>query len=226
VKKRHLVPVVAALAGALAVPAAVAAPAAPAASTTSNVSTASSTTGTRSLASVLLADGNRFDGNWYDYDIVTEAVLAVLAAKPDSPVGLLTRGEVPLTAFLPNDRAFQVLAADLTGRWYGKESQVFDALAGAVGTDALEAVLLYHVVPGDAITSRDALRSDGASLATALPGASITVDVVSRWLRLIRLVDNDRNDADPLVNPRALDLNKGNRQIAHGLVLVLRPKDL
>ena len=225
-KKRHLVPVVAALAGALAVPAAVAAPAAPAASTTSNVSTASSTTGTRSLASVLLADGNRFDGNWYDYDIVTEAVLAVLAAKPDSPVGLLTRGEVPLTAFLPNDRAFQVLAADLTGRWYGKESQVFDALAGAVGTDALEAVLLYHVVPGDAITSRDALRSDGASLATALPGASITVDVVSRWLRLIRLVDNDRNDADPLVNPRALDLNKGNRQIAHGLVLVLRPKDL
>ena len=225
-KKRHLVPVVAALAGALAVPAAVAAPAAPAASTTSNVFTASSTTGTRSLASVLLADGNRFDGNWYDYDIVTEAVLAVLAAKPDSPVGLLTRGEVPLTAFLPNDRAFQVLAADLTGRWYGKESQVFDALAGAVGTDALEAVLLYHVVPGDAITSRDALRSDGASLATALPGASITVDVVSRWLRLIRLVDNDRNDADPLVNPRALDLNKGNRQIAHGLVLVLRPKDL
>jgi hypothetical protein len=226
VKKRHLVPVVAALAGALAVPAAVAAPAAPAASTTSTTSTVSSTTGTRSLASVLLADGNRFDRNWYDYDIVTEAVLAVLAAKPDSPVGLLTRGEVRLTAFLPNDRAFQVLAADLTGRWYDKESQVFDALAGAVGTDALEAVLLYHVVPGDAITSRDALRSDGASLATALPGASITVDVLSRWLRLIRLDDNDRNDADPLVNPRALDLNKGNRQIAHGLVLVLRPKDL
>jgi hypothetical protein len=226
VKKRHLVPVVAALAGALAVPAAVAAPAAPAASTTSTTSTVSSTTGTRSLASVLLADGNRFDRNWYDYDIVTEAVLAVLAAKPDSPVGLLTRGEVPLTAFLPNDRAFQVLAADLTGRWYDKESQVFDALAGAVGIDALEAVLLYHVVPGAPITSRDALRSDSASLATALPGASITVDVLSRWLRLIRLVDNDRNDADPLVNPRALDLNKGNRQIAHGLVLVLRPKDL
>ncbi len=50
--------------------------------------------GHRSLAAVLTADGNRFDRNWQDYDIVTEAVLAVLAAKPDSPVGLLTKGNV------------------------------------------------------------------------------------------------------------------------------------
>ena len=33
----------------------------------------------RSLAAVLTADGNKFDNNWHDYDIVTEAVLAVLA---------------------------------------------------------------------------------------------------------------------------------------------------
>ena len=36
---------------------------------------ASAATGTRSLAAVLTADGNQFDSNWYDYDIVTEAVL-------------------------------------------------------------------------------------------------------------------------------------------------------
>ncbi|MGO4361484.1 fasciclin domain-containing protein [Terrabacter sp. 2TAF16] len=224
-KKRHLVPVVAALAGVLAVPAAVAAPAASpaAAPTTASVPP---TTGTRSLAAVLTADGNRFDRNWYDYDIVTEAVLAVLAAKPSSPVGLLTKGDVALTAFIPNDRAFQVLAADLTGRWYGSETKVFQALAGAVGIDALEQVLLYHVVPGGPVTSSQALRSDGAMLATALPGKSIKVDVLSRWLKLVRLVDGDRNDADPLLNPRALDINKGNRQIAHGIVLVLRPADL
>ncbi len=127
-KKRHLVPVVAALAGALAVPAAVAAPAATrsSAGSTASATTATAPLGTRSLAAVLTADGNRFDRNWHDYDIVTEAVLAVLAAKPTSPVGLLTKGNVPLTAFIPDDRAFQVLAADLTGRWYGKESQVFD----------------------------------------------------------------------------------------------------
>jgi hypothetical protein len=227
VKKRHLVPVVAALAGALAVPAAVAAPAASSASSThASVVPAATPTGTTSLADVLLADGDQFDGNWYDYDIVTEAVLAVLAAKPDSPVGLLTQGDVPLTAFLPNDRAFQVLAADLTGRWYGSETKVFQALAGAVGIDALEQVLLYHVVPGGPITSSQALRSDGAMLTTALAGKSIKVDVLSRWLKLVRLVDGDRNDVDPLLNPRALDINRGNRQIAHGIVLVLRPADL
>lgn len=227
-KKRHLVPVVAALAGALAVPTAVAAPAAtrsPAGSTTA-AATATTPLGTRSLAAVLTADGNRFDRNWQDYDIVTEAVLAVLAAKPDSPVGLLTKGNVPLTAFIPDDRAFQVLAADLTGRWYGKESQVFDALTKAVGIDALESVLLYHVVPGAPITSAAALRSDDATLATALPGKSVTVDVVSRRHQLIRLVDNDRNDRNPLIDRGAFDINKGNQQIAHGITLVLRPVDL
>lgn len=227
-KKRHLVPVVAALAGALAVPAAVAAPAATrsSAGSTASATTATAPLGTRSLAAVLTADGNRFDRNWHDYDIVTEAVLAVLAAKPASPVGLLTKGNVPLTAFIPDDRAFQVLAADLTGRWYGKESQVFEALANAVGIDALESVLLYHVVPGAPITSAAALRSDDAILPTALSGASLKVDVVSRRLKQIRLVDNDRNDRNPLVDPRALDINKGNQQIAHGITLVLRPVDL
>jgi hypothetical protein len=39
------------------------------------------------LVAVLTADGNQFDSNWYDYDIVTEAVVAVLTAKPESAVG-------------------------------------------------------------------------------------------------------------------------------------------
>ena len=41
--------------------------------------------GDRSLAAVLTSDGNQFDRNWHDYDIVTEAVLAVLASKPQLP---------------------------------------------------------------------------------------------------------------------------------------------
>src|SRR5690242_6675096 len=81
--------------------------------------TGSGSTGTTSLASVLTGDGNQFDRDWYDYDIVTEAVLAVIAADTngDSPVRLLTDGSTPLTAFIPNDRAFQVLVKDLTGTW-------------------------------------------------------------------------------------------------------------
>jgi Fasciclin domain len=182
--------------------------------------------GERSLAAVLTSDGNQFDRNWYDYDIVTEAVLAVLAAKPNSPVKLLTDGSVPLTAFIPNDRAFQLLVRDLTGRWIWSEKGVFSKLVDAVGVDAIENVLLYHVVPGATILAKDALKADGATLATALPGAGITVQVKSRVFKLIVLKDLDRNDANPLVNPFALDINKGNKQVAHGILLVLRPADL
>ncbi|WP_328320036.1 fasciclin domain-containing protein [Kribbella sp. NBC_00382] len=182
--------------------------------------------GSRSLAAVLASDGDTFDRNWNDYDILTQAVGAVLAAKPASPVSVLANGKVALTAFLPSDRAFQLLAADLTGHWYRSESQLFNALAGLLGIDTIEAVLLYHVIPGATITSRTALKSDGAHLTTALPGGKITVDVLSKRYRLIRLIDADHNDRDPLLNPRALDINKGNRQIAHGIFLVLRPLDI
>ena len=182
--------------------------------------------GQRSLAAVLTADGNQFDRNWYDYDIVTEAVLAVLAAKPTSAVGVLADGSVPLTAFLPNDRAFQVLLHDLTHKWVKPEKMVFTPLAATVGIDTIENVLLYHVVPGATITAKQAVKSDGAVLTTALAGATIKVDVRSRWLPLIVLKDADPNDANPWVNPWALNINKGNRQIAHGITLVLRPADL
>jgi uncharacterized surface protein with fasciclin (FAS1) repeats len=180
--------------------------------------------GTRSLAAVLTSDGDRFDRNWNDYDIVTEAVLAVLANNPGSPVSVLTDGTVPLTAFIPNDRAFRLLVHDLTGTWPRSESQTFTAVAG-LGIDTVETVLLYHVVPGATITSRMAARSNGASLTTAL-GSPIKVRVYNRWIPIIKLVDQDPDDANPFVNPRATDINKGNVQIAHGITRVLRPVNL
>ncbi|WP_377641400.1 fasciclin domain-containing protein [Oryzobacter terrae] len=186
---------------------------------------ASAATGDRSLATVLTSDGNRFDRNWYDYDIVTEAVLAVLAAKPDSAVGVLADGDVALTAFIPNDRAFQVLAADLTKRWSWSEEKVFGSLVAAVGVDAVEQVLLYHVVPGTAITAAQAVKANGATLTTA-QGATIGVRVWSPRLRIVELRDQDRNDVNPFLVPRALDINAGNAQIAHGIAFVLRPADL
>ena len=184
--------------------------------------TRSTDPGNRSLAAVLTADGNTFDRNWNDYDIVTEAVLAVLAAKPSSAVGVLADGKVALTAFLPTDRAFRNLVGDLTGKWYRSESKVFDALVAAVGVETVENVLLYHVVPGATITRKDALEADGASLQTALAGASITVDV--KWRHFVVLVDNDPNDRNPMV--KKFDINRGNLQIAHGITAVLRPADL
>ena len=181
-------------------------------------------TGTRSLAAVLTADGDRFDRNWYDYDIVTEAALAVIAAKPDSPVAVLTKGRVPLTAFIPNDWSFRQLATEVTGTTFRTEKAVFDALAG-LGIDTVETVLLYHVVPGATIRAKDALRADGVALTTA-QGGTVTVDVIYPKLPIVQLQDQDPNATDPFLDPTALDINKGNKQIAHGIDRVLRPIDL
>ena len=196
---------------------------APAASASASTSTPAPL-GTRSLAAVLTSDGNQFDRNWYDYDIVTEAVLAVLANKPNSPVKVLTDGTVPLTAFLPNDRAFQVLVRDLTGSRPRSEQATFDAVA-SLGIDTVETVLLYHVVPGATITKKAAVKANGAVLTTA-QGGTFRVKVYNRHVPIIELRDQDPNDVNPFLNPRALDINKGNKQIAHGIVFVLRPADL
>jgi uncharacterized surface protein with fasciclin (FAS1) repeats len=179
-------------------------------------------TGDRSLAAVLTADGDTFDRNSRDYDIVTQAVLAVLDAKPGSAVGVLTDGSVPLTAFLPNDQAFRLLVKDLTGTWVRKESDVFAAVA-SLGIDTVETVLLYHVVPGATITKKQARKSNGATLTTA-QGGTIKVKVPYKKVPLVILKDADKNDRDPFVV--RFDINKGNKQIAHGISLVLRPADL
>lgn len=179
-----------------------------------------SATGTRSLAAVLAKDGAGFDRNWNDFDIVDNAVTAVLTAKPGSAVGVLADGTVALTAFLPTDRAFRRLASDLTGKHYTSESDVFADVA-SLGIDTVEAVLLYHVVPGATVTYRQALQSDGAALTTA-SGGIVTVDVVGGWF--VSLVDADPTDRNPYV-VRA-NINKGNAQIAHGISEVLRPLDL
>ncbi|MBD8057644.1 fasciclin domain-containing protein [Cellulomonas sp. JH27-2] len=181
--------------------------------------------GTTSLAAVLASDGDTFDHNWYDFDILDQAVGAVLKAKPNSPVAVLADGNVPLTAFIPNDRAFQLLALDLTHRWYLTESGVLNALVKAVGVDAIEQVLLYHVVPGATIDSTTALASDGAKLTTA-QGGTFTVDVISKRFGIVQLIDQDRNDVNPFLVPGKLDINKGNKQIAHAIAFVLRPADL
>jgi len=180
----------------------------------------SSSLGTRSLATVLAKDGSHFDHNWHDYDIVDEAVGAVLEAKPGSAVGVLADGKTPVTAFLPDDRAFRILVKDLTGKRPRTEKQTFKAVAG-LGIDTVEAVLLYHVVPGTRINYRQALKADGVRL-TMASGGIVRVDV--RKGNRVKLLDADRNDANPRIVRK--NINKGNRQIAHGINRVLRPADL
>jgi uncharacterized surface protein with fasciclin (FAS1) repeats len=180
--------------------------------------------GTKSLAAVLTSDGGRqFDRNHKDFDILTEAVLAVLAAKPDSPVKVLTDGSTALTAFVPNDKAFMHLVHSLTGTMPRSERKTFAAVAG-LGIDTVETVLLYHVVPGATIDSKTALGADGAHLTTAQGGAFRVNVVKSHGTKRIRLQDQDRNARNPRVI--GVDVNKGNMQIAHVIDRVLRPLDL
>jgi uncharacterized surface protein with fasciclin (FAS1) repeats len=178
--------------------------------------------GTTSLAGVLAADGHRYDRNWGDFDILEHAVGAVLKAKPDSPVALLTKGRERATVFAPTDRAFRRLARALTGKTFRREKPTFRALVAAAGVDTIEAVLLYHVVPGRTLPSAKVVKADGAHLTTA-QGGVVLVNVTQHG---IRLVDRDPDAINARVIPSLLDINKGNRQIAHGINRVLRPIDL
>lgn len=184
---------------------------------------AQATTGQRSLAQVLAADGSGFDHRWSDFDILDNAVSAVLAAKPNSAVKVLADGSTPLTAFLPTDRAFRRLVTDLTGKRPHTERATFKKLAAAAGIDTIEAVLLYHVVPGATITYAQARKSDGAALKTA---ADLTLGVNVRKHGRIALVDKDPNDGNAVIRRATKNINKGNRQIAHVVSRVLRPADL
>ena len=179
--------------------------------------------GTTSLAEVLAADGLEFDDSWKDFDILDQAVNDVIAAKPESAVAVLADGTVKLTAFAPTDRAFRKLVEEVAGTKPEDEASTYELLS-TVGVDTIESVLLYHVVPGAPITYRAAKKADGAKLETA-NGAKLKVDYRKKSDR-VYLVDKDRDAKDAYVLAAAKNLNKGNRQIAHGITSVLRPFDL
>lgn len=180
------------------------------------VASPASASGTTSLAAVLTSDGNQFDKDSKDFDILTEAVLAVLANNPNSTVKVLTDGSVALTAFAPTDAAFRDLVKDLTGKVVRSEAKVFEAVAG-LGLATVEAVLLYHVVAGSTITSTQALKANGAKLAMA-SGGSVSVKVTGKR---ITLIDVNKTLKNPMVI--VADINKGNLQIAHAIDRVLIP---
>lgn len=176
--------------------------------------------GTTSLAEVLLADTDSgvpsFDKNGDDFDILTAAVLAVLDADASSPVSVLTDGEVTLTAFIPTDAAFERTGKDL-GITAKNEEKLTGKLAAALGVDGLEAVLLYHVVPGAKINAKAAAKADGAKLDMA-SGETVTVNVSKKGIFL-------KDKAKDFSNPKVIvtDINKGNKQIAHAINRVLLP---
>lgn len=178
------------------------------------------------LAEQILADADgEFDRNRYDFDIIGEVVKAILASGIATQLGAAADEDANLTVFLPNDRAFQLLAWDLTGKWIRNESRIIPAILEAVGNDLdlVNAIVEYHVVAGY-VDSAAALQADGVSL-TSIMGESFTVDVLSKRRALVRLIDQDRNDWDPFLVRSKLD-NVASNGIWHGISQVLRPIDV
>jgi hypothetical protein len=177
--------------------------------------------GDTSLAEVLGADGQKLDGNWGDFDVVEAAVFAVLDAKPTSPVGLLADGDTRLTAFVPTDAAFRSFVRSIKGFAPKTEAKTLKQVVKIAGSiDTVETVLLYHVVAGQTLTSPKVLAAEGEKVTTAQGGA-FRVHVGKAG---VFLVDKDRGAANPYVV--VLDVNRGNKQVAHGINRVLRPVDL
>lgn len=182
---------------------------------------ASADAGERSLYTVLSKDLKKygtpsFDRRGGDFDILTAAAQGVLAAKPKSPVGVLADGSVKLTAFLPTDSAFK-----RTGKALGikakNEKKRAEKFVNRLGVNGIEKVLLYHVVVGVKINAKTALESDGARLHTAL-GQSIKINVTKDGIFI-------KDKARDIKNPKVIvtNINKGNKQIAHGINRVLLP---
>lgn len=180
--------------------------------------------GTRSLATVLAQDGvGRLDRRWGDYDILEKAVYAVLEAKPGSGLAAIANGRTPLTVFAPTDAAFRRFVGDVTGRFPRTEQQTFNRIASLVDVDTLEAVLLYHVTKR--LNSGQVVRAAGGGGTGFVTAQGRALKIVKRH-GSIRIADKDPQLQDPRVILSKVDVNKGNRQLAHGISRVLLPVNL
>jgi len=160
-----------------------------------------------------------FDNDFSDFDVFTDLWMRVWGELPESPIQAISQGNTALTAFVPTDRAFQRVVKFLTGKTFKSEARIANAVM-SLGAKTVEKVILYHVVVGDPIISPAALQANGANL-NAASGETIGVRVSGTN---IRLVDKSKKHTNALVLLRAVDINKGNKQVAHAISQVMLPK--
>ena len=189
--------------------------------------------GTRSLATVLDVANPAFDRNWADFDILTKAVATVLTVKPNSPVKKLANGRNALTCFAPTDLAFKYFAEAATGKTIRTESNVFNGVVqyagtlatglggGATAVDVVETVLLSHCTAGT-INSHAAMAAAHARATLSMfSGSQVSLRMVHGQIALYDTARQFRNARVIVV-----DINKGNKQIAHVINRVILPVDI
>lgn len=111
-----------------------------------------------------------------NFSILVDLVIA-------ADLGDTLAGSGPFTLFAPTNEAFQALSTDL-----------LESLASDI--DALTEVLLYHVVPGE-ILSTDLV--DGASVATIL-GSNVSVSLDPVMINTARVVTADIDAANGVIH--------------------------
>ena len=174
---------------------------------------------TMPLTEVLNLSRAGFDDDLGDYDIFTYLFMEVWGATPLSAVGVMSDGYVPLTAFIPTDRAFRKLTTAITGKRLKNESVIANTVM-SLGVEAVEKVLLYHVVLSAPIESPAALQANGAVL-TSANDQTFKVNVSGT---VITLVDKDKTRKNAVVLLGKVDINSGHTQVAHGINQVMLPK--
>jgi len=174
---------------------------------------------TMPLTDVLNLSRAEFDETLGDYDIFTYLFMEVWGAKPVSAVAVISDGYTPLTAFVPTDRAFRKLTKAITGKRLKSESAIANTVM-SLGVNAVEQVLLYHVVLAAPIESPAALQANGAVL-TAANSQTFKVNVSGT---VITLVDKDKTRKNAVVLLGKVDINSGHTQVAHGINQVMLPK--
>jgi uncharacterized surface protein with fasciclin (FAS1) repeats len=171
------------------------------------------------LADFLLADGDMFDTDQTDFDIVTQALL--VCSNTGSDFDLVAAASDPsasLTAFLPTDKAFRILVEDVYGVAIKDEAELFAAIAAELGCGTIEDVLAYHIAPMEILAADVLAKEEGDTVMTVLTGATFSLAFKGRGQ--IRLVDNEPALRDPIL--RDFDIMADNG-VAHVLDRVLLP---
>jgi uncharacterized surface protein with fasciclin (FAS1) repeats len=165
------------------------------------------------------------DTNPYDFDIVTEALQVT---GLDKTLNGLEAGS-GYTAFLPNDRAFEVLAKNLgllePGYTFGAtvdEDRIFTAVAG-LGEATLVKVLTYHVVPGAPLDGAKVLAGSRYKELTTANGQKVKVYVVSKTAPYIILGDKDGRFFNDYVVKSKINVVDTDKVAVHGISDVLLP---
>ncbi|MBT8059524.1 MAG: fasciclin domain-containing protein [Gammaproteobacteria bacterium] len=170
---------------------------------------AATTANADTLADILTSDGDRFDTNQNDFDIVTEAVLATGLGG--------AAATLELTAFLPTDKAFRILVEDLYGLSIKDEEALFNAIVETLTVPVVEQVLLYHLVSGT-FAAADVIALGEGFMVPTLLGPTFTIDFKGK--AQIRLIDGAPDLRDPIVRQVNIFADNG---VAHVIDRVLLP---